>query len=152
MTHNWSLGKRATTWFCFLHEFIPVNHQGCKEVAFTDDSIVTWKIERIKTYWVMLHVGPLTQLLPKAFQNISYSKKTIFSKASKTLQRRRRKTCACGSRKWINRNVIRDSISWRVGGAAEVTTRNRRVETTICICISSSPKRKSKILYENYSK
>ena len=52
----------------FLQEFIMVNEQISKEVAFAHDFTVTGKIDDIKSYWGMQQeVGPLYGCFPKSY-------------------------------------------------------------------------------------
>ena len=44
----------------FLHQYISMNNQRCKEVAFADNFTIAEKIEGIRSYWELLQqVGPL---------------------------------------------------------------------------------------------
>ena len=57
---NGSLCAGVTPLLHFLQEFILVNEQGSKEVAFAHDFSVKGKIKKVKTYWEMLQqVGQL---------------------------------------------------------------------------------------------
>lgn len=63
---RWELVRRVTRLLYFLQEFILVNEQGSKEVAFAHDFSVKGKIKKIKTYWEILQqVGQLHGYFPK---------------------------------------------------------------------------------------
>ena len=49
-----SLCAGVTPLLYFLQEFLLVNEQGSKEVAFAHDFSVKGKIKKVKTYWEML--------------------------------------------------------------------------------------------------
>ena len=52
--------------FNFLHEFILINKDRSKEVAFADDLTVAGNIKEIKQYWeLLLQVGPKYGYYPK---------------------------------------------------------------------------------------
>ena len=49
----------------FLHEYVSINNNICKEVAFADDFTIAGKIEGIRLYWELLQqVGPLYGYFP----------------------------------------------------------------------------------------
>ena len=51
----------------FLHEYVSMNNQRCKEVAFADNFTITGKIEGIRSHWELLQqVGPLYGYFPKS--------------------------------------------------------------------------------------
>ena len=60
----------------FLHEYVSMNNNRCKEVAFADDFTIAGKIEGIRSYWELLQqVGPLYGYSPKPSKSYLVVKK-----------------------------------------------------------------------------
>ena len=54
----------------FLHEYVSINNNRCKEVAFVDDFTITGKIKGIRLYWELLQqVGPLYGYFPNPYKS-----------------------------------------------------------------------------------
>ena len=81
----YSLG--VTPLLHFFHEFVLVNKQGCKELAFVDDFFVAGKIKEVKTYWKMIQqIDSLHGYLPKPAKSYSVVKEKQPDHAVKTFR------------------------------------------------------------------